>query len=543
MFPNGSSQEDGMGVTFRVQRDGTIRQHWYGVYREAGTRRVVNLDVPIQGTPPGSLSLRDTGDEDFEESRKAAQKKLDEYMEDAGRKGRADHLTERLIESKTGRPVEYCRMDELAARWRGLGRETPASEAYLQGCDAAFNRFVEFMRVRNVESMFLYQVTPEDAGAFMAVLQSTLARKTVRDSAKLLNKAFERCLPVGVANPFSGFVGRRSAGESETVHRKPFTDKELEALLAAARDDAFMYPLIVTAACSGMRRGDVCCLPWSAVDLADGMLTVKTSKTGADVEIPIFKPLRAVLEARKGNGSELVFPEAASLLERNPDALTWQFKKIVARAFGVGDSPALPPTVPAVDVLAEGEAAIIEKVQEGPRRERMLKIFRAYCDGGSLVGIVKATGHAKCTVSLDLHTVQEWIGKSFMRVQTPSIKRAIRASTQVERVHGQRAASVRDWHALRATFVTLALSAGVPVELVRRVTGHATVEVVLKHYFRPDREQFKSAFKGAMPNVLTGGESTQSLAADELHALTGKIAAGTATEAERKRMRVLAAKV
>ena len=44
-----------------------------------------------------------------------------------------------------------------------------------------------------------------------------------------------------------------------------------------------------------------------------------------------------------------------------------------------------------------------------------------------------------------------------------------------------------------------------------------------------------------MPNVLTGGESTQSLAADELHALTGKIAAGTATE--RKRMRVLAAKV
>ena len=35
-------------------------------------------------------------------------------------------------------------------------------------------------------------------------------------------------------------------------------------------------------------------------------------------------------------------------------------------------------------------------------------------------------------------------------------------------------------NALRATWVTLALAAGVPVELVRRVTGHASVEIVLK---------------------------------------------------------------
>ena len=82
-----------------------------------------------------------------------------------------------------------------------------------------------------------------------------------------------------------------------------------------------------------------------------------------------------------------------------------------------------------------------------------------------------------------------------------------------------------------------------PVELVLRVTGHATVEVVLKHYFRPDREQFKSAFTGAMPKVLTGGKSVRPAAADELHALTGKIAAGTATGADRKRARFLLPRV
>lgn len=540
-----------MSVMLRRQRDGGLRAYWYGEFTDsAGARKVVNLNVRWKGTPPASL--REKGDQEFEASREKAEEALAGHAAEAGRKGRAEHLTERLIESKTGRAVQYVRMDELAARWRGMGRETPASEAYLKGCDAAFSRFAEFMGTRNADVSHLYEVTPEDAGAYMTALQAGFARKTVRDNAKLLNKAFERFLPVGAANPFAGFVGRRAAGESETVHRKPFTDTELKALLDAARDDEFMYPLIVTAACSGMRRGDVCNLRWSAVDLAGGMLAVRTSKTGVEVEIPIFRPLRAVLEARKGNGgpsspgsaaaSELVFPEAARLLATQSDTLTWRFKKIVARAFGVEESPALLESMPASNVLSEGEAAIAEKVPEGPRRDRVLDVFRRYCAGASLREIVKATGHAKCTVSYDLHAVEEMIGKSFLRVQTPSVKKAIRAATQVKRARGQRAASVRDWHALRATFVTLALSAGVPVELVRRVTGHATVEVVLKHYFRPDREQFKAALADAMPKVLTG-KTARLKPMEELATISARLAAGTATEKDKARFRVLAPKV
>lgn len=88
----------------------------------------------------------------------------------------------------------------------------------------------------------------------------------------------------------------------------------------------------------------------------------------------------------------------------------------------------------------------------------------------------------------------------------------------------------------------MALSAGVPVELVRRVTGHATVEVVLKHYVRPDREQFKAALAGAMPKVLTG-KKVRMKPAEELAALAAKLAAGQATDADKERLRKLAAKV
>ncbi len=138
------------------------------------------------------------------------------------------------------------------------------------------------------------------------------------------------------------------------------------------------------------------------------------------------------------------------------------------------------------------------------------------------------------------------------------IKSAMARVSRIDRETGQRAASVRDWHTLRATWVTLALSAGVPVELVRRVTGHATVEVVLKHYFRPDREQFKAALTGALPEVLTGkvenqkpkvelvkgrGNRKAASGKDELVVLAGKVTAGTATKADMARFKKLAAGV
>jgi hypothetical protein len=127
--------------------------------------------------------------------------------------------------------------------------------------------------------------------------------------------------------------------------------------------------------------------------------------------------------------------------------------------------------------------------------------------------------------------------------QGESVKKAIARVTRTDRAHGQRAASVRDWHALRTTFVTLALSAGVPMELVRRVTGHQTVEIVLRHYFRPDREQFRAALTGALPGILTGGTVAKVKPAEELATLAGKLAAGTATAEDKARLRKLAAKV
>lgn len=302
----------------------------------------------------------------------------------------------------------------------------------------------------------------------------------------LLQSAFKRFLPSGAANPFEGLAGR-DTNDADTIHRMPFTAAELQALIEAAQGDDMMRDLVTAAACTGMRRGDLCRLRWNSVDLAAGMLAVKTSKTGATVEIPIFDPLRVVLETRNGNQSEFVFPEAAAMLAQNESGLTWRFKKIVALTLDTNPSEPRTEVTPAADIEPEALAAIEANTSDGLRRTRMLEAFKRYASGQSYREIEKETGIPRGVLSADLRAVEAWMGKRFVKSSRgPNLKEAIARVTRVERKQGAIAASVRDWHALRTSFVSLALSAGVPMELVRRVTGHATVDIVLKHYRRQD---------------------------------------------------------
>ena len=150
-----------MGLLLKKQRDGKrLRSCWYGSYTENnGTRRVINLNVEWRGTPPPSLKVSDLGDTAFEKSRGRAQDALDRYVDESRRKGRADNLTERLIQSKTGKSIEYVSIEELPQKWRNVGRNSKPTDDYLAGCDATFRRFIKFMKRNNPAAKYLYEIT------------------------------------------------------------------------------------------------------------------------------------------------------------------------------------------------------------------------------------------------------------------------------------------------------------------------------------------------------------------------------------------------
>ena len=57
-----------------------------------------------------------------------------------------------------------------------------------------------------------------------------------------------------------------------------------------------------------------------------------------------------------------------------------------------------------------------------------------------------------------------------------------------------------------------ALSNGMPEELVRRVTGHSAVDVVRKHYYRPNQETFRREFARVADGFYQTGEGAEDLA-------------------------------
>ncbi len=74
-----------------------------------------------------------------------------------------------------------------------------------------------------------------------------------------------------------------------------------------------------------------------------------------------------------------------------------------------------------------------------------------------------------------------------------------------------RKASISGMHAMKTTFVTIALDAGVPVSTVKKIVGNQVVEIVLKNYYRPAREQIANKMRTLLPTELTGEKAKDSL--------------------------------
>jgi len=409
-----------MPLALKTGRDGKLRSTWIGRYEMNGKKISVNLGVKITGTPPASNSLRDEGDASFERSRATAEAKLNAIIEDARRKHDAIHLVERLYEIKTGEKIASVKLKDLPDEWSNISRRRTPNERYAAQCRSILKRFASDVQEKNPQANELVHVTRKIAREFMdAELARGVTAKTWNDTLKLLRATCKHLLPAGSVNPFASMPTR----ETETIFRKPFSPEELKLILDASKDDAFIRPILITGICTAMRRGDCCLLKWSDVDLKRRFITVKTSKTGQAVDIPIFPMLYDELSGIDSNTNGYVFPEQAAMYNENPDGITWRVRKAFALA-GFKD----------------------------PDEDKKEK--------------VQGTIHA-------------------------------------DRKGGLRRASVRDFHSFRVTWVTLALTAGVPLELVQKVTGHKTTEIVLKHYFQPGREEFRRAIQSAMPKLLT----------------------------------------
>ena len=257
---------------------------WYGRWTEHGKVVVQNLDVEVVGRRPspqdGSVDRR------FEKSRADAQAKLDRLARESLTRKRVEDLAQVVHVARTGHRIGTIPLTGLHDAWIALPRRHgQLGNTYITIAKGVFRRFAEFMCARYPEAREMADVTHEMAAAFLASQRARgLSGRSFNAVLSLLKNTFRHLRRQAgiVDNPFDEIVSQ----VEDTVHRIPFTPAELRVLLNAATDDDFCRPLLVTGMCTAMRRGDVCQLRWSDVDMKTGFITVTTSKTGAKVSIP-----------------------------------------------------------------------------------------------------------------------------------------------------------------------------------------------------------------------------------------------------------------
>lgn len=308
-------------------------------------------------------------------------------------------------------------------------------------------------------------------------------------------------------NPFGKVVVRNREASAAKVERRPLTEAELARLFAATEERPDIHALVVAAACTGMRIGDVCRLKWDDVDLRANLIEATTAKAGVRVTVPIFAPLRKVLAARRDRravgDSPFVFPAMAERYARTNaggfhSATTGIYRMVkpyFARAVFPDEEPAPAALADARPKSRDEVLAAIGGAGFAPgKAARVREVYARHRDGETCAGIAKAMGLARGQVSDYLKEAERLTGETYRpqterrRATGAATARDLIGRTRAPRAVGKVRASLYGWHNLRHTFVVLALSAGVPVNDVSRIVGHGDVATTLNNYGNTSRE-------------------------------------------------------
>lgn len=368
------------------------------------------LGVKICGQPPPTLKL--PGDVVFERSRTRALVEFEaQKKEFLDPKKSADRLA-RIHQMVTGVVIETIKPADLVDVWlKARRRKTKLSARHVENVRAIVDRFTAFLSRAYPKISDFLSVTPAIAAEFMEGEEGRGISNKTHDNILIALRAIFRAAGVKAGSPNQPFAGIPKK-EDRTIHRKPYSPVELQKILEAALADPVVGPVIIAAACTGMRREDCVRLPWRNVNLEAGEIQLRARKTNEPLFIPILLPLRKVLE-RLPQQSEFCFPAAVEMFNTNPDGLNWRLGKIV-----------------------------------------------------------KAAGFSEP----DIET-------SGPRLRKPSTV---------------------GFHRFKTTFVSLALNAGVPVAMLRKIVGNTVVELVLEVYYQPSRDAIKDVLDSRLPAFYTG---------------------------------------
>ena len=173
-----------------------------------------------------------------------------------------------------------------------LSKKTSVAPKTVSFYDGACTKFLNYLDDRADKE--LGEITREELEAFRDDLATRLAPKTVNHHIKVLRMLFrdarDRSLLADAPTEFVKTVKSR-----KVLERRPFTMDEIRAVLVHC--NAEWRSMVLFGLYTGQRLGDIARFTWKNVDLRKKSISLVTSKTGKELNIPLPPDLHSHLAA------------------------------------------------------------------------------------------------------------------------------------------------------------------------------------------------------------------------------------------------------
>lgn len=292
-------------------------KYWYASWRSGDRKRLVSTKVPIRGAVINGIK------ETPSQARSRAQIVADGY-EAADKEGTHAAKVKAAIASLAGENTTEipCVRDYLDSYIES--REDQLARGTIINSKTAIKLFLEHLGQR--AALPITAVKRSDIKDFINVQLKSVRRGTVKKYMTALSPAFMAALDSEIIDKNPCFrVNIPDSNTIEDVDKEAFTVEEVRRMLQVLPSE-WRSMVICCIYMGGQRLGDVATLAWDQIDMEQGIIALKTAKTGRFLRIPIVAPLRQHLAVLHRTG-EYVHPVIAEkYLRRGAAYVSYQFR-------------------------------------------------------------------------------------------------------------------------------------------------------------------------------------------------------------------------
>lgn len=280
----------------------------------------------------GKQVRRSTGTND----RQAAERELEavKMMFSANAHG---NLTEELFRLLTGKQRARVTLRAALRDWL-LEAEGSASAATVDKYRLVARELEAFFNATDAKPL-IADIDTEVLRGYLADIRQRVSPQTTNKRLAFLVTFFNREVRNGriQSNPATAIKQLKERGEP---NRRAFTMEEIGLMLRKAPDPFWRY-MITGGYLTGLRLGDLACLTWGNVDLAENVIRHRAAKTGRLVTIPMARRFRELVDARRAEADDIapdvhLWPkQAQAYLNGGSGMLSTQFSRLILSPSGL----------------------------------------------------------------------------------------------------------------------------------------------------------------------------------------------------------------